>query len=144
MDNEGYPEKHELDKIVKWEGDNIIEIIDFIESLWYYDDSIKRKWHKDRFFGWCLRFELITMGWSGNESVINAMLRNFIFGTVWYAEWFRGGKHVFEIHPVNIGYRLVSEYCKENNISRQAIYQSKHLYKFIEISPKIRYIKKLN
>ncbi len=39
------------------------------------------------------------------------------------------------------GFYLVSEYCNKNKISRQAIYQSPHLYDWVKLSQNKRMIK---
>jgi len=143
MDNEGYPTEDDLKSIKEWDPKDFLGLIDFIKDNWYCSDCVKIKWHKDFINEWELRVELVTVGWSGNESIIYALLDNFAWGTLWYAEWYRGGKYVFKIAPVNCGFKLVSDYCKENNISRQAVHQNKHLYQFIKVKPKIIYCLKL-
>ena len=141
---EGYPEEKELKKIKEWEIYDFINLIDYIRDLWNYNRYIKCFWHNDNKLGYTMRLELVTCGWSGNESIIEALLENNMFKLLWYAEWYRGGKHVFEINPANVGYKLVSDYCKENKISRQAIYQNKHKYLFIKASEKIVFVRSLN
>ena len=137
--SDGYPDAEELDTISKWPSDDFIGLINFIRDLWTYKNCLKTEWVKDR--GWKLRFELITGGWSGNESIIEAMMLNFVFKHIWYSEWKRGGFHVWLIDPRNCGYRLVSDYCKENNFTRQYINQIQKRFKFVKVSQNIRFIK---
>lgn len=139
----GYQTKLELNSITQCKPELFIDLLDHIKTIWTYD-SIKTEWFKDFLGDWNMRLTLVTMGWSGNESIVNALLKNATFGLLWYAEWYRGGKHVFEIDPKNVGYKLVSEYCKENGISRQAVSQNKHLYNFVSISKNIQFIKRKN
>jgi len=135
-----YPDKKELKKIKEWEIHDFMNLIDYIKDLWSYD-SIKCYWRNTNKSGYKLTVELVTVGWSGNEDIIEALLENNMFRIMWYAEWHRGGKHVFEIDPEHVGYKLVSNYCKENKISRQSVYQSKHRYYFIKVSKKIVFVR---
>ena len=102
MDNEGYPEPHELEQITNWDYRDYENLIDFIESLWHYDDAFKKEWVKDDMDHEVLRVTLCTLGWSGNEDIIDALLSNTLFKILWYVSWRRGGKFVFEINPINI------------------------------------------
>lgn len=43
------------------------------------------------------RIEFHTGGWSGCEDFINAVLGNLMLHMMFYAEWRRGGLHVFEV-----------------------------------------------
>jgi hypothetical protein len=140
----GYPTKDELNKVKNWPVEDFAGLINMIRDLWQYNSEIKAEWFKDRLFGFKLRLTLCTVGWSGNEDVIEALLKNKMFTILWYAEWYRGGKYVFEIDPVNVGYKLISIYCKEKSISRQAIYQSKDKYDFIKVSEKVVFVKAKN
>jgi len=140
----GYPQLFELNKIKNWSINDFMELIDFIRDRWTYNSFIKCNWEKHRISGYFLRFELVTGGMSGNERLVESLLKNEMFKLLWYAEWRRGGKYVFEINPEHAGYLLVSKYCKENKISRQAIYQNKHKYSFIEASSHIVFVRRLN
>lgn len=141
MDKDGYPSKNDLAKIKTWNAEDFIELFYFISDLWVYDKP-KGKWNKD-ILGWHFEITLITCGWSGNESIIKALLDNFTFN-YWYYEWVRGGKHVFRCNPGNVSYELVSDYCKKNNVSRQSVHKSKHLFKFIKVSKNVIYCKRIN
>lgn len=140
MDKHGYPTKKELSAINQWDLSDLKGLFYFISDMWAYDKP-KGVWKKD-ILGWYFEITLITCGWSGNESIVDSLLKNFIFN-YWYYEWTRGGRHVFKCNPENIGFELVSEYCKKNNISRQAVYQNKHLYKFIYASKHVVFVKKI-
>lgn len=142
--NEGYPEQKELQKIKDWDVYDFINLIDFVRDLWNYNKHIKCYWHNKNKTGYTMRLELLTCGWSGNESIVDSLLENNVFKMLWYAEWHRGGKYVFEIDPVNVGYKLVSDFCRENKITRQAIYKQKRKYLFIKVSEKIVFVKSAN
>lgn len=82
--------------------------------------------------------ELHTIGWSGNESIVNALLENIHFKHFWYVKWIRGGHHFFEINPAAIGYKKVSDMAKEKGISRQRIHHDKESYEWIVVGEKIK------
>lgn len=90
-----YPTKAELDEIRNWGGDfEFISLMEFIQGIWKYVDMgyFKRKGRT---------FWLSTAGWSGNESIINAMEENkHLF---WFMNWEsskRGGHYKFRIRKV--------------------------------------------
>ena len=39
MDNEGYPEVFELEKIEQWDYKDFVNLIDFIKERWTYAES---------------------------------------------------------------------------------------------------------
>jgi len=121
---DGYPTKLELTQIKNFNPNkaNVFEFLEWLKDIWTYD-SFNTKWVNNKAFGLCFRVELATCGWSGNESIIEALLNNVYFKHMWYAEWQRGGLHIFEINTASMGFMLVADYCKENKISRQAIYK---------------------
>lgn len=141
MDSEGYPEEKELRAIRKWDVKDFPSLLEFIEQRWTYRDFIKRYVVKER-DNFYLEWTLITGGWSGNESLVNALLSNTLFEMCWYWEWSRGGRHVFRIDPRNVGFRLVSEYCKENKVSRQYVSQAKDKFEYFKLSPNKVFIRK--
>ena len=141
---EGYPEDFELRKIQKWNTSDVINLIDFIESIWWTPDwGFRKTWGKDHIHKkrHVINLELHTGGWSGNEDVINALLKNTMFKIMWYSQWNRGGHYRFEIDPLVIGYKLVSEFCKEHNKSRQYVWKYREKYEWIEISKRIKLIR---
>jgi len=100
LDSDGYPTEAALLAVEKWDGADIYEWFALIQSIWKYsdngywdgrievDDILNRKVH---------RFYLSTAGWSGNESIIDAMKNNHI---MWMLSWYsskRGGHYVFQL-----------------------------------------------
>lgn len=92
FDRDGYPTDETLEYIEKWDDyNNITEMMDFIRQCWSYPDRFveyPREKHTT--------YYLSTGGWSGNESVIDAMQKNFL---IWY-HWVqskRGGHYWFRI-----------------------------------------------
>lgn len=93
LDKDGYPTEAALKAIEEWVvfDDSVRELLDYIESIWsdYGDFRLKGKR--------VLRLELITGGWSGNESIIEALQSNFMFWTMYWMESHRGGLYRFRI-----------------------------------------------
>ena len=142
MDLEGYPDEKELRMIRKWDIKEFPTLLQFVEERWCYNDFHKRELIKER-NNLFLQWTLITGGLSGNESLISALLGNQLFEMCWYYEWTRGGKHVFRIDPRNVGFRLVSDYCKENNVSRQWISKAKNKFEYFKLSPNKIFVRPL-
>ena len=146
MDNKGYPEEHELEKIRSWDYKDVFEMIEYIAERWNYGDyGFKREWEYNCLFNrYELHLWLHTCGWSGNEEIIEAILDNVWFKGLWYAEWRRGGHYKFIINPFNIGFKTVFEYCKDNNVSRQYIHKIKDRFEWIIISKNKRLLRMSN
>ncbi len=108
MNKEGYPEKRELALIKSWDYKDIFGLFSYIESRWTYTDMFIKKWSKDKFLHRPTLFlTLCTGGWSGNEDLIDALLKNKMIANCVYSAWERGGKHCFEITPSKFGFKTV-------------------------------------
>jgi len=92
IDEDGYPTEEALKRIREWEwSDGVEEWFSFIESIWHFHDW---GWHRDG-----STYYVSTGGWSGNESIISAMQKNYV---LWPNTWVssrRGGHFEFEIDP---------------------------------------------
>jgi len=138
MDAEGYPEKNELLLIEKWPLNNPFGLIDYIQDRWTFS-SIRRKLGKDEVTKDHILFiEFHTIGWSGNEQLIDALLKNIVFRQMYYVSWKKGGHHYFEIKYQSFGFKKVCQIAKEKNISRQSIHQNKHLYDWVDTGGKLK------
>jgi hypothetical protein len=88
MDIDGYPTDEELDKIKTWDYKDYCGLMAYVHARWKYADC--GYWEqKDK------TYKLHTAGWSGNESIVNAMQENIMF---WLLYWFsttRGGHYIF-------------------------------------------------
>ena len=89
-----YPTKEELETIEKWDilKKPIDEFLEYVHSLWWAPDwgfSLKGK-H-------ILRLELHTGGWSGNEDIIDALHRNWLFWSQCWESSRKGGHFWFKI-----------------------------------------------
>ena len=103
FDDAGYPTEEALNYIKNWShnvengevsvgkffgADNQSELIEFVKSLWNYGDYAYKE--EDGLF------ELHTLGWSGNESIIYE-LKQTIFWMMRLRARFAGGHYYFEL-----------------------------------------------
>lgn len=101
LDNEGYPTDEFLQFIRDFgeNTENTMPIMEFIELVcenWHHGDygyNLHRKYKGKR------KFELHTLGWSGNESIINEIVNNIYLTYCYmkYYQWRMGGHYYFEI-----------------------------------------------
>jgi len=87
-DADGYPSERTLDAIAVWSHEDFAGLIDFVGMIWNWTD--------------CWRVEgkkicAVTGGWSGNEDLIGALQRNYIFWMLCWQASYRGGKFEFEL-----------------------------------------------
>ena len=102
--NDGYPTDDELEKVKEWDGiGDPGGLIDFLEEIWHWPDwaIMKKNGHTRLLKKPCIRFYLSTGGWSGNESIIQALQDNFFWHIFWVSSR-RGGHYEFEI-PLDRG-----------------------------------------
>lgn len=93
MKNE-YPTEKELKEITNWDitKQDIRLLLEYIEDIWWCPDfgfklSGKR----------ILNLELNTGGWSGNEDIIIALKKNFLFWSMFWEKSIKGGHYYFRI-----------------------------------------------
>jgi hypothetical protein len=90
--SEQYPTEEELNTIKNWNPNDLIGLMEFIKPLWAFDS-----------WGWSLeggKFYLSTGGWSGNESIVEALESNIIWWAMFWQESRRGGHYMFA--PLNL------------------------------------------
>ena len=90
MDKDGYPEEHELKKIAEWPYTDFAGLMEYVKERWRYADD--GYWKQGRLY-----YSISTGGWSGNESIIGALMNNTMF---WLCCWWssrRGGHYKFKI-----------------------------------------------
>jgi hypothetical protein len=87
MDKDGYPEESELSKIREWDPIDFKGLMEYVQSLWHWPDYIK---HEGKIY------ELHTGGWSGNESIIQAIESNAMLMLLYWVQSRRGGHYIFE------------------------------------------------
>jgi len=98
LDNSGYPTEEYLQFIRDYKGDTM-PIMDFVKLIcetWYYGSMGYRLTRKHK---GTRRLELHTLGWSGNEDIIRAIIGNIYLTNclMSYNMWRVGGHYYFEI-----------------------------------------------
>lgn len=94
FDADGYPTDETLERIATWPlptPDSAGELLDFCRRAW---DSTYGSWETDTLDG-SRRHTLATGGWSGNESVADAMERNTMFWLLCWRSFKRGGRYEY-------------------------------------------------
>ena len=100
MDIDGYPEEHELKSISEFDivKNPVTDLIDYIKDRWQYADcGYFSSELKDSSGKHILKLRMSTAGWSGNESIIEALQKNNVFWMMYWHESKRGGHYSFEI-----------------------------------------------
>ncbi len=97
FDADGYPTDHTLQMIADWAYDDLAGMLRFAEKCF---DKHYGSW-KMIMGGRALR--VATGGWSGNESVVDAMMLNRAFVAGHWEMSARGGLYIFNLR--NLDYR---------------------------------------
>ena len=101
LDDEGYPTDETLALVKEYSG-SVLDFFAELKKVWYlaswgwheengFRAGFRRKDHKVR------RFHISTAGWSGNESLVDAMKENYF---LWHFSWVQervGGHFIFEV-----------------------------------------------
>jgi hypothetical protein len=91
MDNDGYPEEHELKSVRLWPHEcGWRGLMDNVRDLWKYPDYFGGPDEKGM-------YKLSTGGWSGNEEIIYALQKNTMFWMMCWVSSRRGGHYEFEV-----------------------------------------------
>jgi hypothetical protein len=97
IDDPGYPSRNTLRRIMDWDYKDPKGWFKFIESQWSYGhpyfDIYEDKHDED---GGSVIVVMSTGGWSGNESIIAAMMLNPLWKIYWALSE-RGGRYVFKV-----------------------------------------------
>ena len=99
-----YPTQDELERIEKWKYDDFHGLMSYVRDLWYHPD-----------WGWLQQGELYrisTAGWSGNEELIAAIGRNFVWWSRFWVIERRGGHYIFANRSVTD--RALREFIREH------------------------------
>jgi len=110
IDNDGYPTDEALEAIKKVEFKDAAQwLIDFGALKLPYSNT-KILYRDDDIYGPCNIIWFATGGWSGNESIMDAVLSNFAFHHL-YWRWQSGGLHQFRIpeKQLSVSYTPESE-----------------------------------
>jgi hypothetical protein len=96
-----YPTRSELKEIRLWkftDPQNTTEFHSFmhyIKSLWYLDEYFEEPTNNHNIYS------LHTVGWSGNEDIIHAMQKNYLFWSLFWQKSERGGHYTFAPMEIN-------------------------------------------
>lgn len=82
-----YPDDDEIQRIKDWPLEDVMGLIEFVQSIWQWSDYAKRNGDK---------LELHTGGWSGNEKIVDALMGTMFWMMCWESSR-RGGHYYFEI-----------------------------------------------
>jgi len=103
LDKNGYPTKKALETISKWtvKDNSIKEFIEFLQDIWNWGDqmlTVKKGFSERQFKRSVMKIEMHTGGWSGNESIIEAIEKQEygLFFSYW-KKTERGGHYYFEV-----------------------------------------------
>lgn len=88
LDNDGYPTEDALAMITNWEPTDFSGLLSFVKSLWRWPERV---WLEGE------EYILSTGGWSGNESLVDAMHSNRLFWLFCWQSSSRGGRFVFRL-----------------------------------------------
>lgn len=94
FDKDGYPTDETLQAIREWPYGDMPGLFEFIRQAWEYEDMA---WEENDGI-----YKISTCGWSGNESLIDALGDNFV---AWMQCWYsstRGGHYVFALPGTEI------------------------------------------
>lgn len=99
LDQDGYPTPKCLKKIAEWPYGDPLGWFEYIHSAWYFPDCWDRDDDAidDYFDDPVIRFSISTAGWSGNESIIEAMQQNALLWAFHWVQSRRGGHYIFEV-----------------------------------------------
>ncbi len=94
FDEHGYPAEETLKAIEKWPyEDGFVELMEFVAKAWNEDYGKVEKEEREGE----MVYKFVTGGWSGNESIIGALERNFVFWGLCWVKSERGGYFEFEV-----------------------------------------------
>ena len=101
LDEDDYPTDAALDIVRLWHWTDAEGWFKFIRGLWHLRDWGWKE-SDERDCGKMIHvYHISTAGWSGNESIVNAMQENHM---LWRLNWLqsrRGGHYIFELREFN-------------------------------------------
>jgi hypothetical protein len=100
MDPDGYPDDAELTAVREWPWQDFAGLMGYLRERWQYADMgywHETDWRLAEFGGGEKKeYHLHTAGWSGNESLIDALQQNQLMWAFHWVSSRRGGHYVFE------------------------------------------------
>lgn len=82
------------------------ELMEYVKKWWWYPEWGWRETdltgHPDFFFRHerATRYDISTGGWSGNETLIDALESNIMFYALFWVQSRRGGHYIYEVHTL--------------------------------------------
>ena len=105
-DDDGYPTDAALELVEKWHWSDTTGLLEFMKDIWHLrswgwsevdaKDLDKDDDHYDADGG--KLYFISTAGWSGNESVIVALMQNTMAWTLTWRQSRAGGHYIFKQH----------------------------------------------
>lgn len=95
MDEDEYPTDEELEALTRLEG-TPRQFVDEVVRMWEYPNYATVTTIKDDFDRHVLQLRLATGGWSGNESIVEAIDAS-MFRILWWHLSQRGGLHIYRV-----------------------------------------------
>lgn len=99
----GYPTEIELQRIEHWFDDkptdwneSLIGLITYVRERWNYRDW---GWHEADDKDGTRFYSISTGGWSGNESLMSAMEKNWVFWALMFDSHRAGGHYILKLKP---------------------------------------------
>lgn len=96
FDSDGYPTGETLEVIRKWDYNDFKGLVVFCKKAWNWGDVYFTTADGET-------YEVHTGGWSGNESIIGAMMDNITFWSFCWVQSRRGGHYIFEVKETTNG-----------------------------------------
>lgn len=97
FDSDGYPTDATLELIRTWPLTDVKALAEFVRDAWSDYGHLTLAPCKDVLGKDATRMLCVTGGWSGNESIIEALMDNMPFRFMCWESTHRGGLVVFEI-----------------------------------------------
>lgn len=100
LDEDGYPTELACEIIKHWHWSDEKGWFEFIKNLWYlsswgWKEVVEDSDWKDE---QVQRYYISTAGWSGNETLIEAMQENFMLWSLTWVQSRRGGHYIFQLY----------------------------------------------
>jgi len=130
-EDDPYPTDRELAIIRRWDTIKyrIPDLLEYIKSVWWMPDwGFKLYKGRDHLFRKaCMKLELHTGGWSGNEEVIEALKRNFLFWSMHWRKHIAGGHFWFEIRMADWNRNFTKKQYTELMVRTQKLFENMKL-----------------
>ena len=91
-----YPTKKQLKVIKNWDATDFDGLMEYLKSVWHWPEYVTQVGKE---------YHLSTGGWSGNEDIIYALSKNYMFWALYWSHSRRGGHYVFEARAALEGER---------------------------------------